>query len=269
MAADPSSLDGDDRWQRASRDPAAIDDRRCRRRPAGDSADRRFRRRRRTAPRSRGHIYGVLRHRGALDWWLARWRRVAPTRGGALLAALVLVEEWSPERDRARLRRRPLPPAAARSRRERRLIDDARRRELGHPRHAAPMRAAIIPHGSAPHLERALGRDLRARDGGAAGRGAARSARQRAEGRSRGGARGAGARQGIDAGAYPLFAARACAFSSACRSVDARRSSRAAPSRCRTKARSSRRCWPMRGPACAWSISAPAPAARPWRWRRR
>ena len=29
-----------------------------------------------------------------------------------------------------------------------------------------------------------------------------------------------------------------------------------------------RRCWSMRGRACASSISAPAPAARPWRWPR-
>ena len=46
-------------------------------------------------------------------------------------------------------------------------------------------------------------------------------------------------------------------------------SSRTASSKCRTRARSWRRCWWMRGPACASSISAPAPAARPWRWRRR
>ena len=42
--------------------------------------------------------------------------------------------------------------------------------------------------------------------------------------------------------------------------------SRTGSSRCRTKARSSRRCSPMRGPACGSSISAPAPAARRWRW---
>ena len=43
--------------------------------------------------------------------------------------------------------------------------------------------------------------------------------------------------------------------------------SRTASSTCRTRARSSPRCWPARGPACGSSISAPEPAARPWHWR--
>ena len=57
----------------------------------------------------------------ALDWWIERAGRAAcrAMRAARMLAALVLVEDWTPAAIVARLRRRPLPAGAARSREER------------------------------------------------------------------------------------------------------------------------------------------------------
>ena len=43
------------------------------------------------------HIYGVLRHRAALDWWIAKaGQGLAADGRHRALAALVLAENWTP-----------------------------------------------------------------------------------------------------------------------------------------------------------------------------
>src|SRR5215469_10409833 len=108
--------------------------------PADDIVGTYFRRHRFAGAKDRGaiseHVYAVLRHRAALDWWIARAERtrtsVVPTKAGTqgkrwqaalgsrsrgndgereaepqqestsiarrrMLAALVLVEDWTPQ----------------------------------------------------------------------------------------------------------------------------------------------------------------------------
>ena len=92
----------------------------------GPGAGRRHRRRlfpppslyRREGPRARSpsHIYAVLRHGAALDWWIARAGGTRSTAARSrLLAALALVEGWPLGRRSPRLRRRPLSPGEARA----------------------------------------------------------------------------------------------------------------------------------------------------------
>ena len=75
-------------------------------RPADDVAADYFRRRRYIGAKDRaqiaGHVYAVLRHRAALDWWIAKPGSTIGPRS-RVLAALVLSEGWRPE---------ALPPAA-------------------------------------------------------------------------------------------------------------------------------------------------------------
>ncbi|HZS81224.1 MAG TPA: RsmB/NOP family class I SAM-dependent RNA methyltransferase [Stellaceae bacterium] len=80
------------------------------------------------------HIYGVLRHRAQLDWWLERLGGGALARDARrrLLAALVLVEEWRPEAvaracDGDRFRPAPLAPVEAR------FLDELARHTPDHP----------------------------------------------------------------------------------------------------------------------------------------
>src|SRR6185437_14219370 len=68
-----------------------------------------------------GHIYGVLRRRGAIDYWLARYDETVDARR-RLLAELALFEEWSLEQiDRACDGDRFRPPRL--DDRERKLIE--------------------------------------------------------------------------------------------------------------------------------------------------
>src|SRR6185503_6413115 len=77
-------------------------------RPADDIAADYFRRRRYTGAKDRaqisGHVYAVLRHRAALDWWLAHAakREIAPTTSitvarGRMIAALLLIDGKTPD----------------------------------------------------------------------------------------------------------------------------------------------------------------------------
>src|SRR5215831_12144499 len=70
------------------------------RRPADDVAADYFRRRRYIGAKDRaqiaGHVYTVLRHRAALDWWTAKHHVDIGPRS-RVLAALALTEGWRPE----------------------------------------------------------------------------------------------------------------------------------------------------------------------------
>ncbi|HEX9555513.1 MAG TPA: MFS transporter, partial [Reyranella sp.] len=69
-------------------------------RPADDAAADYFRRRRYIGAKDRahiaGHVYPVLRHRAALDWWIGKYRVDVEPRS-RVMAALVLIEGWRPE----------------------------------------------------------------------------------------------------------------------------------------------------------------------------
>jgi 16S rRNA (cytosine967-C5)-methyltransferase len=105
------------------------------------------------------HIYAVLRHRAGLDWWLGRDGWSLPPDGRArLLAALLLIEDWSPEQvasacDGDRFRPAPL------SGEERHLVGALGGARLPH-RDMPPEVAGNYPAWLKPHLEAALGRDL-------------------------------------------------------------------------------------------------------------
>ena len=104
-----------------------------------------------------GHIYGVLRRRGAIDYWLQRNFAPADARH-RVLAELALFEEWSPDQiDRACDGDRFRPTRLDED--ERRLIE----RLSDTPPYPKDMPAEArgnYPAWLAPALERALGRDL-------------------------------------------------------------------------------------------------------------
>ncbi|HUZ72361.1 MAG TPA: RsmB/NOP family class I SAM-dependent RNA methyltransferase [Stellaceae bacterium] len=131
--------------------------------PADDIVGGYFRRHRFAGVKDRAaisaHIYAVLRHRAALDWWMARaGGGTAPAARPRLLAALVLIEEWTPEAvaracDGDRFRPAPLDP------RERAMLASLAGRDLLHRDMPAPVRGNY-PDWLEPHLGAALGRDL-------------------------------------------------------------------------------------------------------------
>ncbi len=133
-------------------------------RPADDAAADYFRRRRYIGAKDRaqiaGHVYAVLRHRAAIDWWLVRIGRgvVAPAPRSRTLASLVLVESWRPEAVAAACdgdRFRPAKLNAA----ETRLIDGLGGRTLRHPEMPRAV-ANNIPGWLEPYLDRAFGDGL-------------------------------------------------------------------------------------------------------------
>ena len=130
-------------------------------RPADDVAADYFRRRRYIGAKDRahiaGHVYIVLRHRQALDWW-ARRHPVDIGPRSRLLAALVLAEGWRPEVitaccDGHRFRPAPLNEA------EDRLVRGLARRTLRHPEMPRAV-ANNLPYWLEPYLERVFGRGL-------------------------------------------------------------------------------------------------------------
>ena len=133
-------------------------------RPADDAAADYFRRRRYIGAKDRtaiaGQIYAVLRHRAALDWWIARLGRgaVTPAARSRALAALVVVAGRPPEAvatfcDGDRFRPTKLDAAEAR------LMDALAGRTLRHP--GMPRAVANdMPDWLEPHLEQAFGKDL-------------------------------------------------------------------------------------------------------------
>src|SRR5271170_1201179 len=72
-------------------------------RPADDIAADYFRRRRYIGAKDRAqiseHVYAVLRHRAAFDWWIARASKgeVAADARSRMIAALLLADGWTPD----------------------------------------------------------------------------------------------------------------------------------------------------------------------------
>jgi len=130
-------------------------------RPADDVAADYFRRRRYIGAKDRrhiaGHVYTVLRHRSALDWWIAKHPvDIGPK--SRVLAALVLAESWRPEVvaaccDGDRFRPAPLTEA------EDRLLRGLTTRTLRHPEMPRAV-ASDLPDWLEPYLERVFGKGL-------------------------------------------------------------------------------------------------------------
>ena len=131
------------------------------RRAADDIVADYFRRHRFAGAKDRaaisGHIYGVLRRRGAIDYWLQRHFAPADARH-RVLAELALFEEWSSDQiERACDGDRFRPSRLDED--ERRLIESL----AGEPPYPKDMPAEArgnFPAWLEPPLERALGRDL-------------------------------------------------------------------------------------------------------------
>ena len=130
-------------------------------RPADDVAADYFRRRRyigaKDRPHIAGHVYIVLRHRPALDWWIAK-NPVDLGPRSRVLAALVLTEGWRPEVvaaccDGDRFRPAPL------SQGEDRLVRGLAKRTLRHPEMPRAV-ANDLPDWLEPYLERVFGEGL-------------------------------------------------------------------------------------------------------------
>ena len=133
-------------------------------RPADDAAADYFRRRRYIGAKDRaqiaGHVYAVLRHRAALDWWIARAGRGAleTVARSRVLAGLVLAEGWRPEAvaaccDGERFRPARLSPA------ESNLVDSLVSRTLRHPQMPRWV-ANDVPEWLEPCLDRVFGAGL-------------------------------------------------------------------------------------------------------------
>ncbi len=132
--------------------------------PADDAASGYFRRRRYIGAKDRaqiaGHVYAVLRHRSALDWWIVR-RGAGMMESAArarVLAGLVLAEGWRPEAvasccDGDRFRPASLSPA------EMHLIDGLGNRTMRHPQMPRAV-ANGVPEWLEPHLEAVFGKGL-------------------------------------------------------------------------------------------------------------
>jgi 16S rRNA (cytosine967-C5)-methyltransferase len=130
-------------------------------RPADDVAAGYFRRRRYIGAKDRayiaGHVYAVIRHRAALDWWIGKHRVDIGPRS-RVLAGLCLVESWRPEAlmaccDGDRFRPDRLGEA------EQRMVRGLATRTLRHP--GMPRAVANdLPEWLEPYLDRVFGREL-------------------------------------------------------------------------------------------------------------
>lgn len=131
--------------------------------PADDIVANYFRRHRFAGSSDRGaisrHIYAVLRHRAALDWWLQReGDRLPVDARRRTLTALVLAEGWSVGAiekacDGDRFRPAPLDGE------ELRLLKSLHGHNLGHPAMPPPVRGNF-PEWLAPYLEHAFGGEV-------------------------------------------------------------------------------------------------------------
>jgi 16S rRNA (cytosine967-C5)-methyltransferase len=130
-------------------------------RPADDLAADYFRRRRYIGAKDRtqiaGHVYSVLRHRPALDWWIAKHAVDIGPRS-RVLGALALTEGWRPETivsccDGDRFRPARLSQA------EERLVHGLAKRTLHDPEMSRAV-ANELPEWLLPYFERVFGKGL-------------------------------------------------------------------------------------------------------------
>jgi 16S rRNA (cytosine967-C5)-methyltransferase len=130
-------------------------------RPADDVAAEYFRRRRYIGAKDRaqtaGHVYAVLRHRAALDWWIAKYA-MDPEPRARVFAGLVLTEGWRPEAVKACCDGDRFRPARL-SRDEERLLRGLADHTLRHPEMPRSV-ANDLPDWLEPHLDRVFGRGL-------------------------------------------------------------------------------------------------------------
>jgi 16S rRNA (cytosine967-C5)-methyltransferase len=130
-------------------------------RPADDIAADYFRRRRYIGSKDRahiaGHVYAVLRHRAALDWWIAK-HGVATEARSRVLASLALVEGWRPDAIRACCDGDRFRPARL-GHTEEGFIDDLATRTLRHPEMSRAV-ANDLPDWLEPYFERVFGKGL-------------------------------------------------------------------------------------------------------------
>jgi 16S rRNA (cytosine967-C5)-methyltransferase len=130
-------------------------------RPADDVAAEYFRRRRYIGSKDRaqiaGHVYAVLRHRAALDWWIVKYGIGAEPRA-RILASLVLVEGRQPDAVLAYCDGNRFRPARL-SHTEERFIRDLATRTLRHSEMPRTV-ANDLPDWLDPHLDRVFGRGL-------------------------------------------------------------------------------------------------------------
>jgi 16S rRNA (cytosine967-C5)-methyltransferase len=130
-------------------------------RPADDVVADYFRRRRYVGAKDRtniaGHVYAVLRHRAALDWWIDK-RGIAVGPRTRMLASLTLVERWRPDAVKVCCDGDRFRPARL-SQDEERLVRGLGNRTLCHPEMPRAV-ANDLPEWLEPYLERVFGRGL-------------------------------------------------------------------------------------------------------------
>jgi 16S rRNA (cytosine967-C5)-methyltransferase len=130
-------------------------------RAADDVAADYFRRRRYIGAKDRakvaGHVYAVLRHRAALDWWLHQHSVEIDPRT-RVLAGLELIEGWRPEAIKACCDGDRFRPSRL-SRDEERLLGVLAVHTLRHPQMPRAV-ANDLPEWLEPYLERVFGKGL-------------------------------------------------------------------------------------------------------------
>jgi 16S rRNA (cytosine967-C5)-methyltransferase len=174
--------------------------------PADDIVGTYFRRHRFAGSKDRAaiseHVFAVLRRRAAIDWWIEREGHGLPADARRrVIAALVLADEWPPERVAKAFdgdRFRPAPLEAT----ERTLLAALEGHALADRAMPAHVRGNY-PAWLEPALEAALGRDL-AREMKAAEEGAPLDLRVNLLKSDREAARAALAREGVTAARAPL-----------------------------------------------------------------